>query len=92
MKKKEERTLNEQITSLKNVSQNQSSLLCIKKNSTNLASNETTDSNKIDMEYESDGKHKRIDTKILQEKEIIRKIITDNSSFEQIFDPSIPYQ
>ena len=92
MKKKEERTLNEQITSLKNVSQNQSSLLSIKKNSTNLASNETTDSNKIDMEYESDGKHKRIDTKILQEKEIIRKIITDNSSFEQIFDPSIPYQ
>ena len=92
MKKKEERTLNEQIASLTNVSQNQSSLLSIKKYSTNLASNETTDSNKIDMEYESDGKHKRIDTKILQEKEIIRKIITDNSSFEQIFDPSIPYQ
>ena len=95
MKKKEERTLNEQITSLTSASQNQSSLLRIKTNSTNLAPNETTDSggnNMIPKEYETDEKHKRINTKILQEKEIIKKIVTNNSSFEQIFDPSMPYQ
>ena len=92
MKKKEEKTPTEPLTPLLNSSKNiQSVVMRIKRTSTNLSRNETTDldDNRISKEYESAEKQQKFKgkTKSLQE-----KLDTDDSDFEQIFDPSMPYQ